>query len=91
MESIVCPNCFIVPEFVNKSNPEVSAMIQDFGQKFTYGGLEKLAEFLLSIDEAVARKEGMLKTENEIGAPQHADAQGQNPSVQTVSARQVGR
>lgn len=91
MESIVCPNCFIVPGFVNKANPEVSAMMQDFGQKFTYGALEKLAEFLLTLDEKAAIKEGMLKAENEIGAEKHADAQDQNPNVQTVAARPVGR
>ncbi|MGH7273169.1 MAG: nitric oxide reductase, partial [Nitrospiria bacterium] len=56
MESIVHPNAYILPEFVNKANPEVSPMMQDFAQKFTYGALEKLADFLLTLDEETAKK-----------------------------------
>jgi cytochrome c2 len=60
IESIVNPSAFIVPDFVQKSNPEVSAMLPDFGKKFTYEALDKLADFLLSIDEAAAVKDGMM-------------------------------
>jgi cytochrome c2 len=60
IESIVNPSAYIVPEYVQKSNPEVSAMLPDFGKKFTYEALAKLADFLLTIDEAAAVKDGML-------------------------------
>lgn len=60
IESIVNPSAFIVPDYVQKSNPEVSAMLPDFGKKFTYEALDKLADFLLSIDEAAAVKDGMM-------------------------------
>jgi hypothetical protein len=56
MESIVCPDCFIVPGFEQKSNPTKSDMIQDFATKFTFGALEKMADFLLQQDCAAARK-----------------------------------
>lgn len=59
MESIVKPNAHIVPAFVQKNNPDISPMIQDFAQKFTFGALEKLADFLLTLDCAKARKDGL--------------------------------
>lgn len=76
MESIVNPNAFIVPGFENKSNPEISPMIQDFATKFTYGALEKMADFLLSLDEKAAIKDGLLqpgqKTEIDVDTPKQA-------------------
>jgi cytochrome c2 len=59
MESIVNPNSFIVHSFVQKANPDTSDMVQDFSQKFTFGALEKLADFLLSLDCEAARKDGL--------------------------------
>ncbi|MBI3597624.1 MAG: nitric oxide reductase [Nitrospirae bacterium] len=59
MESIVNPNAFIVPQFVQKANPTVSPMIQDFAQKFTYGALEKMADYLLAQDCDQAKKDGL--------------------------------
>jgi hypothetical protein len=60
MESIVNPSAFIVPGFAQASNPEVSPMPRDFGKRLTYNALDKLAEFLLSLDEAAAIGAGML-------------------------------
>ncbi|MBI5197325.1 MAG: nitric oxide reductase [Nitrospirae bacterium] len=70
IESIVHPNAFVVPEFMNKANPEVSPMMQDFSKKFTYEALEKMADFLLTIDEGMAKKEGMITSQ---AAPESAE------------------
>jgi hypothetical protein len=59
IESIVNPNAFITPAFVPKTNPEVSPMIQDFATKFTFGALEKVAEYLLSQNCETAKKDGL--------------------------------
>jgi hypothetical protein len=58
IESIMTPNAFIVPAFVPKNNPEVSPMIQDFAQKFTFAALEKVADYLLSQNCDTAKKDG---------------------------------
>jgi hypothetical protein len=94
MESIVHPNAYILPEFVNKANPEISSMMQDFAQKFTYGALEKLADFLLTLDEEAAKKDGLLQpatktTEKVSPVDQHARDVG--PAVQGLSASLVRR
>ncbi|MHB8482048.1 MAG: cytochrome c family protein [Nitrospiria bacterium] len=60
MESIVNPSAFIVPGFAQKATPEVSDMLPDFGKKMTYEAVSNLADFLLSIDEGVAKKDGMV-------------------------------
>jgi len=59
IESIVCPDCFVHPKFVQKANPEKSDMLQDFATKFTFGALEKMADYLLEQDCAAARKDGL--------------------------------
>jgi len=59
MESIVSPNAFIVHGFVQKANPDTSDMLQDFSQKFTFGALEKMADYLLEQDCAAAMKDGL--------------------------------
>jgi cytochrome c2 len=69
IESIVNPSAFIVPDYVQKATPEVSAMLPDFGKKFTYEALDKLADFLLSIDEAAAVKDGMMPAKAAEAAP----------------------
>ena len=61
IESIVDPGAFIVPNFRLKHSPEGSTVMpQDYGSKFTYDALNKLADFLLSLDEAAAIRDGML-------------------------------
>ncbi len=69
IESIVNPSAYIVPDFVQKSNPEVSAMLPDFAKKFTYEALDKLADFLLNIDEAAAIKDGMMPAKKAEASP----------------------
>ena len=61
IESIVDPGAFIVPDFRQKHFPEGSTIMpQDYGRKFTYDALNKLVDFLLSLDEAAAIGDGML-------------------------------
>ncbi|MFZ5862301.1 MAG: hypothetical protein ACOYXR_05610 [Nitrospirota bacterium] len=55
VESILDPSAFIVPGFELKSAPGASMMPSDYGDKFTYQALDKLADFLLSLDESAAR------------------------------------
>jgi hypothetical protein len=52
MESIMHPDAFIVPGFQDD-------MMKDFGKKFTFDALEKMADFLLTLDEENARKDGL--------------------------------
>lgn len=60
IESIVNPNAFIVPGYGLPTTPPTSPMPHGFGQKLTYDALDRLAEFLLSLDEAAAVKAGMV-------------------------------
>jgi hypothetical protein len=60
MESIVSPNAFIVPGYGLPTTPPTSPMPHGFGQKLSYDALDRLAEFLLSLDEAAAVTAGML-------------------------------
>jgi len=64
IESIMNPSAFIVPAFVNPGSPEVSMMPPDFSKKFTYEAVEKMADFLLSIDESAAAKDGIKVDKN---------------------------
>ena len=59
IESIMNPSAFIVPAFVSPGSPDVSMMPADFSKKFTYEAVDKLADFLLSIDESAAAKDGI--------------------------------
>lgn len=59
IESIMNPSAYVVPAFKNPGAPEVSMMPADFSKKFTYEAVDKLADFLLSIDEAAAAKDGI--------------------------------
>ena len=58
IESIVTPSAYVVREF-EMGNPEKSMMLPDFGTKFTYGALEKMADYLLSQDCQTAKKDGL--------------------------------
>jgi hypothetical protein len=60
IESIVNPNAFVVPGYGLPTTPPTSPMPHGFGLRLTYDALDRLAEFLLSIDEAEAMKAGML-------------------------------
>jgi hypothetical protein len=58
IESIMCPDCFIVPGFADD-------MLKDFKNKFTFAAVEKMAEFLLTLDVEAAKKDGMDRLPNE--------------------------
>ncbi len=60
IESIVNPNAFVVPGYELATTPPTSPMPNGFGQRLTYDALERLAEFLLTLDEAEAVKAGMV-------------------------------
>lgn len=59
IESIMNPSAYVIPAFKNPGAPEVSMMPGDFSKKFTYEAVDKLADFLLSIDAAAAAKDGI--------------------------------
>jgi len=59
MESIMNPSAYVIPAFKSPAAPEVSMMPGDFSKKFTYEAVEKLADYLLSIDAAAAAKDGI--------------------------------
>jgi hypothetical protein len=58
MESIMNPSAFIVPGFVDD-------MLKDFKHKFTVGGLEKMADYLLEQTAAKAIEQGLDRLPNE--------------------------
>lgn len=58
MESIMRPKAFIVPGFADD-------MLTDFGDKFTFAALDKMAEFLLTLDEETALKDGLFRIPSE--------------------------
>jgi hypothetical protein len=60
IESILNPGAFIVPGFDRKDNPLISPMYPYYAQRFTRGGLEKLADFLLTLDAKTAAQEGLM-------------------------------
>ena len=62
IESIVDPDAFIVPGFEQKATPGHSDMVRDFSTKMTYEAISKLADFLLTIDEETAKKDGLLSS-----------------------------
>ncbi|MFQ5543030.1 MAG: hypothetical protein ACE5FY_01610 [Nitrospiria bacterium] len=57
MESILRPAAFILPGFRNGDG-----MPSDYGRKLTIGELEKLVDFLLTIDETMIEKEALSST-----------------------------
>ena len=60
IESILNPSAFIVPGFDRKENHLISPMYPDYAQRFTQAGLEKLADFLLTLDAKTAAQEGLM-------------------------------
>ena len=60
IESILDPDAFIVPGYEKMENPEESMMYQHYDKRFTKGGLEKLADYLLTLDVKAAAQEGLI-------------------------------
>jgi hypothetical protein len=60
IEAIVAPNVFINPEFSRAADSsQASPMPSDYGEKFTYAALDKLADYLLTLDCKSAEKTGL--------------------------------
>ena len=60
IESIINPDAYIVPGYEKKDNPEESMMFHHYDKRFTQGGLEKLADHLLTLDVRAAAREGLI-------------------------------
>jgi hypothetical protein len=60
VESILQPDAFIVPGFSETNNPERSLMYQSYSQRFTRPALEKLADYLLTLDAHAAIQDGLV-------------------------------
>lgn len=65
MESILSPDSFVVPNFVYDSKTGHSVMYSGFDQQFSYNALEKLVDYLLTLDCASAKKDGLIGPELE--------------------------
>jgi hypothetical protein len=61
------PSAFIVRGYVNVGKPEISMMPADYSKKFTYEAADKLANFLLTLDQQAAIDDGL-------GPAPHRDA-----------------
>lgn len=59
IESILDPSAFIVPGFEDDQYPEISVMYPHYGERFTGAALEKLADYLLTLDANDAAKAGL--------------------------------
>lgn len=86
IESIMDPSAFIVPGFPAPKG--VSVMPGNFAEKFTYAGISKLADFLLSLDLDAAKKDGLDRSpfakEGSL-YPKDAKAGGEQKSKKLVS------
>jgi hypothetical protein len=60
IESILDPDAFIVPGYEKMSSPEESMMYPHYDKRFTKGGLEKLTDYLLTLDVKAAAQEGLI-------------------------------
>jgi hypothetical protein len=60
IESILEPSAFIVPGFEKSENSDESLMYPHYANRFTRRGLEKLVEFLLTLDATAAAQDGLM-------------------------------
>jgi hypothetical protein len=58
-ESVLRPNAFIVPGFEQRDRPDESAMPDHFKTTFTVAGLDKLIQYLVSLDCADAARDNL--------------------------------
>jgi hypothetical protein len=58
IESIMHPDAYIVPGFLNMNSPDRSVM-PSYSSKLTYEAADKLADFLLTLDESAAARDGI--------------------------------
>jgi hypothetical protein len=59
IESIVSPDSYLASDFIYHSNIEQSAMFPEYGRWFTYAALQKLSNYLLTLDCEAAMKDGL--------------------------------
>jgi hypothetical protein len=59
IESIVSPDSYLVSDFIYRSNLEHSAMFPEYGRWFTYEALQKLSDYLLTLDCEAAKKNSL--------------------------------
>jgi hypothetical protein len=64
IESIVDPAAFIVPGYEVENNPTMPPMYAHYRERFTPETLNFFALFLLQLDDALARQEGLLPLSN---------------------------
>jgi hypothetical protein len=60
IESILDPDAFIVPGFTDPKDPEISPMYPHYAKRFTPGALEKLADYLLTLEVRAAVEDGLI-------------------------------
>jgi hypothetical protein len=60
MESILNPDAFVVEGYSDQRNPEVSLMYHHYPERFTQGALEKLTDYLLTLDVYAAVEDGLI-------------------------------
>jgi hypothetical protein len=60
IESILDPDAFIVPGYSDKNDLEKSLMYPHYAERFTQGGLEVLADYLLTVDVQAAVQDGLI-------------------------------
>jgi hypothetical protein len=60
IESLMRPRAYIVPGFVDTGTSSTHVLsMPSYAGKLTYEAADKLADFLLSIDESAAGRDGM--------------------------------
>jgi len=59
MESILSPDSFIVPSFTYDSKSGHSVMYSGFDEQFSYNALEKLVDYLMTLDCESANRDGL--------------------------------
>ena len=60
IESMMHPSAYMVPGFVDTGKGSVRVLsMPDYSSKLTYEAADKLADFLLSLDESAAAREGI--------------------------------
>ncbi len=60
IESILNPDAFIVPGYSEKNLPEQSLMYPYYAERFTQDGVERLADYLLTLDIQAAVQDGLI-------------------------------
>jgi hypothetical protein len=60
VESILYPDAFVIPGYSDKDDTERSLMYPHYAERFTQGGLDKLTDYLLTLDVQAAVEDGLI-------------------------------